>query len=214
MKVRGWLVLLVALVGSASGAGVSWGLPAAKPPPVPEGFVATPVKAAAFTFALPATWLALDPKSPQTTTVLQNAAARNPKLSSFLAQWESLRSSVKLWAIDAGATTFASNVLVLPTPYDKSLVKQPNQLEAALKAQMGTVLASLTAHRVKIAGVGAVQADAILEINGADGAETMAYATIYFLPTKKGVIDIDYTSGTPPASDTTLPTIVQSIRLS
>jgi hypothetical protein len=93
-------------------------------------------------------------------------------------------------------------------------VKQPAQVEASLKAAMGDAVASLDAHKAKIAGVGVVEADAILKLVGADGSPTMAYATIYFLPTKKGVIDIDYTSGTPPSSDTTLRTVVQSIRLS
>ena len=95
-----------------------------------------------------------------------------------------------------------------------SVVKQPAQVEAVLKSALGSNVASLDAHKVKIAGVGAVEADAILKINAADGTPITAYATIYFLPTKKGVVDIDYTSVTPQSSDTTLHTMVKSIRLS
>jgi len=214
MKVRVSFAFVVAVFAFAWGSGVSSGMPTAKTPPAPKGFVITPVKAAGFTFALPETWLALDPKSQQSTVMLQQVAAKNPKLSSFMTQWNSIRSSVKLWALDASASTFASNVLVLPTPYDKSLVKQPGQVEAALKAAMGNSVGSLNARKAKIAGVGVVEADAILKIAAADGSPTNAYASIYFVPTKKGVIDIDYTSGTPPSRDTTLRTILHSIRLS
>jgi hypothetical protein len=211
MKLRALAVLIAAIcaltvarTGSASAA--------VRPSPPPDGFVTTTVKTAGISVALPVTWLALDPKSPRSTTALQQVADKNPALKSTFAQWSTLRSSVKLWAIDAAATEFASNLIVLPTPVDKSIVNQPANVEAALKSSLGSAASSLIAHKVKLAGVAAVEADAVLNVNAADGTPFTAYATIYFLPTKKGVIDVDYTSATAPSDDTTLQTIVHNLR--
>src|SRR5262249_28379065 len=149
----------------------------------------------------------------QATSALEKVAEKNPKLQSTLAQWSSLKSSVKLFAVDGAATGITSNVMVVPVPIDKSVLQKPATVEAALTAQLGSSASGLHAHKVKVGGVGAVEADATLSLKDAAGTPITAYATVYFLPTKKGVVDLDYTSGTLPSSDTTLHTIIDNLRV-
>jgi hypothetical protein len=86
-------------------------------------------------------------------------------------------------------------------------------VEAALRGSLGSNVTSLSAHKVKIAGVHAVEADADLTITDAGGQPLNAYASIFLVPTKQGLMDLDYTSGTPRESDKTLRTMKDSLRL-
>ena len=212
MKVRG-LVAVIATVLVLAGSGNAWARSSVKSPPAPDGFVTTNVKGAGFSVALPVTWLALDPKSPSATALLQRGVEKNPKLKAVLSQWSSLRSSVKLMAFDAAATTFASNLIVLPTPFDKSVVQQPRSVVAALKAQLGSTFSVQGAHKVRVAGVAALEADYTAQLDNANGTPTTAYASAYFLPTKKGVIVLEFTSATPPSIDNTLQVMVHSLKM-
>jgi hypothetical protein len=215
MSVRRWFVVALLVVAALFVATEpALGTSTVKAPRAPHGYVTTPIKAAGVTIALPETWLALDPKSSAAEATLQAVADKNPNLSSAVEQFKSSRSSIKFWAIDAGATTFASNMLVLPTPFGRSILGHPATIEASLRSALGDAVESLSARRLRIAGVVAVEADATLKITSLADTSTTAYATIYFLPTKKGLMDIDYTSGTPPADDTTLQTMIKSLRLS
>jgi hypothetical protein len=215
MSVRRRLVVALFVVAAAllHAAGPALATSAVKAPPVPDGYVSTPIKAAGFTIAIPETWLALDPKSSASLATLEATAERNPQLSSSIEQFKSMRSSIKFWAVDAGGTSYASNMLVLPTPFDRSIVKRPATIEASLKSALGDSVESLSAHKVRLAGVGAVEADATLTINSPAGTPMTVYATIYFLPTKKGLVDIDFSSDKPADSDTTLQTMIKSLRL-
>jgi len=212
MKVR----VFVALIAAACvlfGVGTASAESAAKSPAPPDGFVTTTVKPAGLSIALPVTWLALDPKSKQATSELEQVAKKNPNLQSLVAQWSSIKSSVKLWAIDGAATGFASNVLVLPLPIDKSVLQKPASVEAVLKSQFGSRVSDLHVHKVKLGRVGAVEADATASINSVDGTPFTAYVTIYLLPSKQGVIDVDYTSSTPRSNDATLHTMIDNLRV-
>jgi hypothetical protein len=216
VRPRGALVAVAAfiVVGSMTlGAGTASATVYAKSTTAPPGFVVIPVKAAGVALAVPETWLAIDPKSSTAADALQAAADKNPKLASLLDQFQSLRSSITFWAVDPGATTFAANVLVLPSGLDKSALRQPAALEAALRQSLGTSVTSLTARKVRVAGAKGLEADADLTIKNSDGIPIAAYATVLFVPTEKGLIDIDYTSGAPRDSDPTLHTMVDSLRI-
>jgi len=209
------VVVVALLVAAFSSPGIETASAAAptkggSPPP---GYVTAPVKEGGFTIAVPKSWLALDPQSPTAATVLQAAVNQNPNLAPLLDQFTTLRSSIKYWVIDTTSPTFSANLLVLPTGLDKSMVRQPAIVEAALRQSLGGNLTSLNAHKVKLAGVNAIEADADLSITDARGQPLDAYATIFLLPTKQGLIDLDYTSGTPRERDKTLRTMRNSIRL-
>ena len=200
----GALVITAAVVAPAAGA---------KTAPAPDGYTTTAVKAAGVTFAIPETWLAIDPKSQSSAEALQAAADKNPQLTGLVSQFQTIRSSIKYWAIDAGATSFATNLLVLPTPFDRAALQQPAAVKRNLQSSLGTNVDSLTVKKVKVDKTPALEAGATIRITGADGSPITAYATILFVNTKKGVIDLDYTGSAPPASDETLATIVKSIDL-
>ncbi len=209
-------MIVVALLAVASASlGIETALAAApvKGGSAPPGYVTIPVKEGGFTIAVPKSWLALDPESPTAAAVLQAAVDKNPNLAPLLDQFTTLRSSIKFWVIDTSSPTFSANLLVLPTGLDKSVVRQPAMVEAALRQSLGSNVTSLSAHKVKIAGVNAIEADADLTITDARGQPLNAYATILLVPTKQGLMDLDYTSGTPRESDKTLRTMRDSLRL-
>src|SRR5262245_4715716 len=214
--VRAYRALIAALliVGSiAAGAGTALATAPTKSAAVPPGYVSTPIKAAAVSLAVPETWLAIDPKSPTAAAGLQAASDKNPKLASLLDQFQTIRSSISFWAIDQGATSFASNVLVLPSGLDKAALRQPAAFETALRQQLGTTATSVKARKVRVGSVNAIEADSDLMVQVADGTSVPAYSTALFVPTKKGVIDVNYTSGSPREGDTTLTTMFDSLRI-
>jgi hypothetical protein len=184
--------------------------PAAK---APEGYVTTTVKSAGLSLALPFAWIMLDPKSPQSDAALQRAVDKNPNLSNLIAQWSSIRDQVKLWALDSAAGSFAKNVLVLPTPFAKAQLQKPEQVESALRSELGSNVTSLSSRKVKVGGKTAVEVDATAPVNTSDGNSLDAYVTLLLVPTKKGVMDLDYTSSTPRASDDVLHTITGNVRI-
>ena len=99
--------------------------------------------------------------------MLQAAVDKNPNLAQLLDQFTTLRSTIKFWVIDTSSPTFSANLLVLPTGLDKSVVRQPAMVEAALRGSLGSNVTSLSAHKIKIAGVHAIEADADLTITDA-----------------------------------------------
>jgi hypothetical protein len=171
------------------------------------------VKAAGLSLAVPVTWLALDPKSPQVDAKLQQVVNQNPELSDVLREWDAIRSQVKLWAIDAGATSHAANLVVGATPFARSDLRHQAQVTAALEAMLGSNISSVHVHKVEVGGVRALELEATVQLNDAHGVPVTAYSSVLLLPTRKGVIDLDYSSPQQPSADTTLPTIVQSIHL-
>jgi hypothetical protein len=179
--------------------------------PAPDGYTTTPIKAAGLSIAIPDGWLRLDPKSKASAAALQAAADKNPKLAGVVGQFDQLKGTVKYWVIDAGATEFAANMLVLPTPFDTSIVKHPDQVKASLESSLGSSTGPITVTKVKVDGASALRADTTVSVNGLDGTKTTAYAVLYFIPTKKGIIDLDYTSGTPLESNSQLATMIKSI---
>ena len=162
----------------------------------PDGYVTTTVKPAGLSLVLPVAWIMLDPKSSQSDAMLQKAVDKNPNLSNLMTQWSSMRKQVKLWAIDTSGDSFAENLLVLPTPFAKEQLQKPQQVEAALRSELGSNVTSLTSGKVKVAGKQAVEVDATVPVNTLDGSSLDAYVTILLVPTKKGVMDLDYTSST------------------
>ena len=198
----------IALVATTAPGAAS--TPAAK---APDGYVTTTVKSAGLALALPLTWIMLDPKSPQSDAALRKAVDKNPSLSNLITQWSSIRTQVKLWAIDTAAGSFAKNVLVLPTPFAKAQLQKPEQVESALRSELGSNLRSLTSRKVKVGGKTAVEVDASVPVNTLDGNSVDAYVTLLLVPTKKGVMDLDYTSSTPRASDDVLHTITDTVRI-
>jgi hypothetical protein len=194
---------------------VALGVPvaAAKTAPAPAGYTTTVIKPAGITIAIPDGWLKIDPKSQASADALRSAADKNPQLSGLLTQFEQIRGSIKYWVIDASASQFARNLLILPTPFDKAILKQPDTVKQNLQSSLGTNVDSLSVKKVKIAKTRALEADATLKLNGANGAPISAYATLFFLATKRGVMDLDYTSTQPAASDKTLKTMLKSLQI-
>src|SRR5262245_8279666 len=103
MRARGALVAALFIVGViAFGGGTASAAVPVKSGTAPPGFVATPIKAAGVSIAVPETWLSIDPKSPTAAAAMRAAADKNPKLASLLDQFQTLRSSISFWAIDQG----------------------------------------------------------------------------------------------------------------
>jgi hypothetical protein len=178
---------------------------------VPDGYRTIPIKAAGLSIAIPDRWLRLDPKSPASAAALTAAAAKNPKLASLQSEFDQLKGSIKYWAVDSGAAEFADNLLVLPTTFDRAVVEQPDDVKSSLASSLGASAGPITVAKLKVDGVAALRADTTLNINTLDGTKTTAYATMFYVPTKKGVINLDYTSGTAPEANPRLAAMVKSI---
>jgi hypothetical protein len=209
--------LAVAAVACAAALTVGTAVAAASPPVAgaraPQGYVTTRVKAAGLSLALPRAWLRLDPKSKTWEKVLQRVAAKNPRLQSTLSQFPALRNSIVYWSIDTGATTFASNVLILPLPFDDSVVDHPDEAQSALQSGTGSALQNLEVTKTKVAGGKALRVTYTAPIKNLSGQTTTAVGTAFMIPTKKGMMHVEYTSDTPSDQDRTLSTIEKSIRL-
>jgi hypothetical protein len=180
----------------------------------PKGYTATAIAAAGLSVAVPDSWLKIDPTSQSAEDALQAAAGKNPQLSGLVAQFEQIRGSISYWAIDTGSARFTTNLLVLPTDYQTSALRQPAAVEQSLRASLGSdLIKSLSVAPTKVDGRSSLRARAKLGFTALDGKPGTAYATILLVPTKRGVVDLDYTGTVRPAKDKTLATIVRSIQV-
>jgi hypothetical protein len=177
----------------------------------PSGYTTTRIPSVGVSIAVPDTWLQIDPKSQTAADALQKAADANPKLSGLMEEFQQLKGTIKFWVIDTGASEFATNMLVLPTPFPASVLTQPAKVKQSLASELGSSVQSLTVKKIRVDKTPALEADATLALQSVDGTPTTAYATIYLIKTKKGVVDFDYTGALPPTSDPTLRTMIKSI---
>ena len=71
-------------------------------------------------------------------------------------------------------------------------------MKQVLQSSLGSSVDSLTVTKTKVDKKPALEARATLGVTGVDGSATTAHATIILVKTKRGVIDLDYTSATRP----------------
>jgi hypothetical protein len=204
------LVCAGALASGVPGAGAVAPTGAAR---ASQGYAITRVKAAGLAFALPSGWLRLDPKSKSVNQIIERVAAKNPRLRTLTDQFSALRGSILFWGIDAGATGFATNLLISPQAFDRSIVDHPDQAQAALSASAGKALTDLRVAKAKVGGARALRITYVAPVNSLDGATTTAYGTMLIVPTHKGMMQVTYTSGSVPAQDATLAALVKTMRL-
>jgi hypothetical protein len=179
----------------------------------PQGYSTTRVAAAGLVFALPSAWLRLDPKSKSVNALLQRVAAKNPKLRPLTDQFSSLRGSILFWGIDPGATTFATNLLISPQTFDKSIVDHPDQAQAALSGAVGNALTNLQVVKAKVGGTRVLRITYLAPVNTLAGTRTTAYGTMFIVPTHKGTMQVTYSSGSVPEQDQVLSTLVKTMRV-
>lgn len=203
-------VCTVALVGGGGPVG------AASPVAVvraPAGYSTTKIKAAGLALALPKRWLRLDPKSRNIDQMLAKVSAKNPKLSNLLDQFAQVRDQILFWGIDAGSTTFASNVIVSAAGLDKSVVDHPDEARAAFGSAVGKTVNGLDVQPAKVAGVKSLRLTYQLPVTSLTGTPVTDYGTILIVPTKRGTMEVTYSSNQPSDSDTTLPVVIKAMRL-
>ena len=183
-------------------------------PPVPDGYhLVNLKKTAGLSMAIPDTWLALDPSSKTFQQVIETATAQNPKLAPLVAQFQAI-SGDSFMAVDQEGTTFVSNLIVSPTALSKSALSQPTQVESALRSELAALKPTdLEVVKTKVGGKPSLRSTATLTVATPDGTPINAYSTSYFVPTKKGVLQLTFSTGGDPDQDETVQSMVDTVKV-
>jgi hypothetical protein len=204
------LVVLAAVFGATDlVAGFSSGGATATAKP-PDGYHTVRVKNAGFSMAVPDGWLAIDPASKSFRDLKQQIAEADPELASFVEQIDP--SEVKLFALDQTNPNFTSNALVVSSGYDKSVISQPKAVKAGVEAQAGN-LEGIEVRKTKVDGRRSLELVATQETSLRDGTSSRVYSTSYFVPAKKDVLQIVFTTLQDGREDPTVRTMIDSVNL-
>ena len=180
----------------------------------PEGYHAVKMKSAGLSMAVPDAWLELDPSSPSFQRVVDEASEANPRLAPLLDQFSASAGEISYMAVDQANSSFVSNVLVTPTALSKATLSQPllvkNGLQTALSAMKPS---DLDVVKVNVGGKRSLVSTAKLTLASPDGTPVVAYSTSYFVPTKKGVVQVTFSTGTDGMHDETVQTMVDSVTI-
>ena len=193
------------VLGSIDLASAPPALADANPPP---GYHTVTVEKAGVSFVVPDTWTKLDPTSPLFADTMKQATDANPDLAALFEGFDP--SQLTFFAIDSKGTFFASNVLVNPTMLDKSnLSDPPNRIKSQLN--LGPTFQDVQVHRTKVGRSRAITITGSTPVNAPDGSQSVAHMTDLVVASKKGVIEVTFTSGTDP--DETVQTMIRSLKI-
>jgi hypothetical protein len=216
MKTR-WKILVIVAFGCASAAFAASPASAATSAngAAPAGYHLVTVKSDGFTIAVPDTWLAMNPKSKVFAAALKTVAAKNPRIRDALqAEVASMGSNTQFVAIDASGSDFSSNLSVSRLPVDKSALADLDALKTAFvqglpKGAQSTV----EARHTMVDGLSAAEVTARMNLVALSGQSAMVYAASYFVPSGSGVLQFAFGSSDPVAQDTTVQTMLASLRI-
>jgi hypothetical protein len=216
MKLR-WKILVIMALGCASLAFVASPASATTGAngAAPAGYHLVTVKKGGFTIAVPDTWLALNPKSKAFVAALNKVAAKNPKMKDALqTAVASLGSNGQFMAIDASGGDYSPSLTVSALPVDKSALDDLDGLKSAYQQTLPEgVLQGVEARHATVDGLTAAEITASMRLTTLSGQAVTAYGTSYFLSAAHGVLEFDFGTLDPGAQDSTLQTMLSSLRV-